>query len=263
MSRNMASASDKIEEMDRQVEAEFIEEVRDILSGLEVLIGNLRSNTAPVKESLARIQRDMLNVAVRGSTMDQPLVTIVAHRFGEYVADLTETSPQRLDDMQAFLDQMRHALDGSVPVSTTAAVVRALPTRVLNNFNPADVKITNIEVLLVTSDRSTSRIVERELQACGYRVSTVRSAFQALEMAVRTRPDLIVISGVLDELSGVDLATAFATMPSTRDLKVAMLTSYGWGHPSLNELPARVPVIRKGTGFGDDLAEALARLQIT
>lgn len=259
----MASASDKIEEMDRQVEAEFIEEVRDILSGLEVMIGNLRSNTAPVKESLARIQRDMLNVAVRGSTMDQPLVTIVAHRFGEYVADLTELTPQRLDDMQAFLDRMRHALDGSVPASTTAAVVRALPTRVLNNFNPADVKITNIEVLLVTSDRSTSRIVERELQACGYRVSTVRSAFQALEMAVRTRPDLVVISGVLDELSGVDLATAFATMPSTRDLKVAMLTSYGWGHSSLNELPARVPVIRKGIGFGDDLAEALARLQIT
>ena len=259
----MASASDKIEEMDRQVEAEFIEEVRDILSGLEVLIGNLRSNTAPVKESLARIQRDMLNIAVRGSTMDQPLVTIVAHRFGEYVADLTELTPQRLDDMQAFLDRMRHALDGSVPASTTAAVVRALPTRVLNNFNPADVKITNIEVLLVTSDRSTSRIVERELQACGYRVSTVRSAFQALEMAVRTRPDLVVISGVLDELSGVDLATAFATMPSTRDLKVAMLTSYGWGHASLNELPARVPVIRKGIGFGDDLAEALARLQIT
>jgi hypothetical protein len=52
-------------------------------------------------------------------------------------------------------------------------------------------------------------------------------------------------------------------MPSTRDIKVAMLTSYGWGHPSLHELPARVPVIRKGSGFGDDLAEALARLQIT
>jgi len=58
----MPSSSDKIEEMDRQVEAEFVEEVRDILSGLEVLIGNLRSNSAPVKESLSRLQRDMLNV---------------------------------------------------------------------------------------------------------------------------------------------------------------------------------------------------------
>src|SRR5579871_4019244 len=146
----MPNASDQIEEMDRQVEGEFIEEVRDILSGLEVLIGNLRSNTAPAKESLARIKRDMLNIAVRGSTMDQPLVTVVAHRFGEYVADLTELTPQRLDDMQTFVDQMRQGLDGTVHASTTAAVVRALPTRVLSNFNPADVKVTNIEVLLVT-----------------------------------------------------------------------------------------------------------------
>jgi CheY-like chemotaxis protein len=257
------SSADKVEEMDRQVEAEFVEEVRDIVSGLEVLIGNLRSNGVPAKDGLQRIQRDMLSIAVRGSTMDQPLVTIVAHRFGEYVADLTTISPQQLDDMMAFLDQIRQALDGKLQVSASAAVVRALPTRVANNFNPADVKITNIEVLMVMPDRSTARIVEREMQACGYRISTVRSPFQALEMAVRTKPDLVVISGVLDELSGVDLATAFAAMPATRDVKVAVLTSYGWGHASLQDLPARVPIIRKGASFGDDLAEALQRLQIT
>jgi CheY-like chemotaxis protein len=256
-------ASDKIEEMDRQVEAEFAEEVRDIVAGLEVLIGNMRSKSAPVADGLARIQRDMLNIAVRGSTLDQPLVTIIAHRFGEYVADLTSAGAPQFDDMLTFLDQIRQALDGKVQASDSASVVRTLPARIVGNFNPADVKITNIEVLLVISDRSTARIVEREMQACGYRTSTVKSPFQALEMAVRTKPDLVLISGVLDELSGVDLATAFASMPGTRDIKVAVLTSYGWGHPSLQELPARVPVIRKGSSFGDDLAEALARLHIT
>jgi PleD family two-component response regulator len=256
-------ASDKIEEMDRQVEAEFVEEVRDIVSGLEVLIGNLRSGTVSAKEALPRIQRDMLNIAVRGSTVDQPLVTIVAHRFGEYVADLTSATAQQLDDMMTFLEQLRHALEGKIEASAGASVVRALPARIVGNFNPADVKITDIEVLMVISDRATAHIVGREMQACGYRTSTVRSPFQAIEMAVRTRPDLIIVSGVLDDLSGVDLATAFASMPSTRDLKVAVLTSYGLGHPSLHDLPARVPVIRKGANFGDDLAEALARLQIT
>ena len=259
----MPSSGDKIEEMDRQVEAEFVEEVREIVDGLEVLIGNMRSKSAPMAESLQRIQRDMVNVAIRGSTVDQPLVTIVAHRLGEYVAELTEADSRQLDDMIAFLDQIRQALDGKVSSSASASIVRALPVRVIGNFNPADVKITNIEVLLVVPDRATSRIVEREMQACGYRTSTVRSPFQALETAVRTKPDLVVISGQLEDLSGVDLATAFASMPSTRGIKVAVLTSHGWGHPSLQELPARVPVIRKGGSFGDDLAEALARLQIT
>ena len=259
----MSSMTEKIEEMDRQVEAEFVEEVRDIVSGLEVLIGNLRSDSIVAKDALPRIQREIFTIAARGSTVDQPLLTVVAHRFGEYLADLAEASPKQLDDMVAFIDQIRQVLDGKLQAADSAAIVRTLPTRVIHDFNPADVAINNVEVMLVISDRSTSRIVERELQACGYRVSNVRSPFLALEMVVRTRPDLVVISGVLDELSGVDLASALAAMPTTRHVKVAVLTSYDLSHHTLQDLPARVPLIRKGSSFGDDLAEALARLKIT
>jgi hypothetical protein len=41
------------------------------------------------------------------------------------------------------------------------------------------------------------------------------------------------------------------------------LTSYGWGHPSLDDLPVRVAILRKGPEFGGDLAEFLARFRIT
>ena len=78
----MSNTGDTIEQMDRQIESEFLDEVRDILNGIDVLIGNLRSRSVPVAETLARIRRDMLNVEIRGSTLDQPLVTIVAHRLG-------------------------------------------------------------------------------------------------------------------------------------------------------------------------------------
>lgn len=256
--------TDNVAQMDLQIESEFMEEVRDILDSTDVLIGNLRSKSTPAAEGLAQIRRDMLNVEMRGSTLDQPLVTIVAHRLSEYLADLKDTiEPTQLDDILAFIDNIRRAMEGKVEVSASAKVVRALPSRVANTFNPADVKISNVEVLLVVGDKATSRIVERELAACGYRSSTVRSPFQAIEMAVRTQPDLVIVSGVLDDLSGVDLANAFTAMPTTRDLPVAILTSYSWGHHSLENLPSRVPIIRKGPNFGDDLAEAFARLRIT
>ncbi len=261
----MNRSGDSIEQMDRQIEAEFLDEVRDILAGIDVLIGNLRSRVVPVGEALARIRRDMLNVEIRGSTLDQPLVTIVAHRLSEYLADLKEVDAGQLDDVQTFVDQIRQALEGKVDSSTTgsAKVVRALPARRVAEFNPADVKVTDVEVMLVVPDKAMSRIVERELAACGYRVSNVHSPFQALEMAVRTRPDMVIVSGVLGDLSGVDIACALSSMPTTRNLPVAILTSYSWGHPSLQDLPSRVPVIRKGPNFGDDLAEALSRLHIT
>lgn len=259
------SSADSIEQMDRQIESEFLEEVRDILNGIDVLIGNLRSRTMKAADGLPRIRRDMLNVAIRGSTLDQPLVTIIAHRLGEYMSDLKEVDAPQLDDIQAFVDQIREALEGKVGTSatTSAQLVRALPARRVAEFNPADVKITNVEIMLVVPDKAMSRIVERELAACGYRVSNIRSPFQAFEMAIRTRPDMVIVSAVLDELSGIDLANALSGMPATRNLPVAVLTSFSWGHPSLQDLPSRVPLIRKGPNFGDDLAEALSRLHIT
>ena len=259
----MASKRDDIEQMDQQIEAEFAEEVRDILSSIEVLLGNMRSHSVSAAEGLARIRREMLNVEIRGSSVDQPLVTIVAHRLGEYLSDHKELTDHDLDDVQAFIDQIRHALEGRIEASASAKVVRDLPARKMATFNPADVKVTNVEVLLVIPDKAMSRIVERELAACGYRTSNVHSPFQALETAVRIKPDLVIVSGVLEDLSGVDLAAAFSAMPSTRTLPVAQLSSFPWGHPSLQDLPPRVPLIRKGPSFGDDLAEALARLNIT
>lgn len=255
--------SDNVADMDKQIEAEFVEEVRDILDTTDVLIGNLRSHTVPDGDGLAQIRRDMLNMELRGSTLDQPLVTIVAHRLGEYVADLKTLGPAQLDDIQAFIDNIRRILDGKVEAAASAKVVRALPARKGADFNPAEVKVSNVEILLVIPDKSTNRIVERELAACGYRLSNVRSPFQAFEVAVRTKPDMIVVSGVLDDLTGVDLASAFTAMPTTKDIPIAILTSYSWGHPSLENLPARVPIIRKGPQFGEDLAEALSRLHIT
>ena len=201
-----------VEEMDLRVEAEFVEEVRDILDSLDVLIGNLRSKTVTAEDGIAQIRRDMLNVEMRGSSLDQPLIVIVSHRLVEYVGDLKTIDAPKLDDIQAFVDQIRSILDGKVDVTASAKVVRALPARKASEFNPADVKITNVEVLLVIPDKSTLRIVDRELVACGYRTSNVQSAFQAIELAVRTQPDLIIVSGVLGELSGIDLANAFSAI---------------------------------------------------
>ena len=59
-------------------------------------------------------------------------------------------------------------------------------------------------------------------------------------------------------LSGIDLATALATMPDTRNTPVAVLTSLDDDSTDLNLLPKSVPVIHRGDRFGDDLAKALS-----
>lgn len=103
----------------------------------------------------------------------------------------------------------------------------------------------------------TTKIVEKELKARGYRVNNVENPFEALEYAVRTKPDMIIASSVLSGLSGVDLACALMSMPVTRDIPFILFTSFDRAHASLAALPEKVSIVGKGNMFSEDLAEAL------
>ena len=79
-------------------------------------------------------------------------------------------------------------------------------------------------------------------------------------MILRTKPDLVVVSAVMPDLGGIDLAIGLAAMPETRNVSIAVLTSLDKDNELLQLLPKKVPIIRKGASFGDDLANALDML---
>ena len=73
---------------------------------------------------------------------------------------------------------------------------------------------------------------------------------------------MIISSGVLDEMSGVDLASALAAIQSTEAIPFALLTSSNPGDTALKRLPDTVAVMKKGNDFSDDFATALERFGI-
>lgn len=186
------------------------------------------------------------------------LLGIVAARFEDYLNALDQVADWSASGVNAFIDTMRSVIDGGITEdSDPSMIVRGLPARP-RVLGVDDNDILDVEVILVMEHNAQTGIVERELQACGYRTSIVISPFEAFEHAVRTRPDMVIVSAVLPGLSGIDLATALATMPETRNTPVAVLTSLDDDNENLNLLPKSVPVIRKGDSFGEDLATALS-----
>ena len=247
--------------LDERIQQEFVDEARDVLNELDVMIGNVRSHAVTEADALGQIRRHCHNLLAGSRAVNLPAVEMVVHRLEDYVTDLNELPGPQLDDVQTFLDKLRAALAGEVAVGEISHVVRQLPAR--KTFDTGDIELLDIEVMLINPQRTAARFVERELQACGYRVINARSSFEAIALAVRGQPDMIICSAVLDELTGIDLACAFSAMPTTDEIPFALLTSFGWGHPSLARLPNRVAILRVGTHFGDDLAEALSRFKIT
>jgi PleD family two-component response regulator len=193
------------------------------------------------------------------SSVDKPLFDLLLRRLENYLNGLEAPTGDQVSDIETFLDVMHGVLDGEIAGEVNEAeFFRSLPVQ-----RPADLedfRALDLEILIVDTNKTGARIVQRELMNCGYRVSLASRSFEALELAIRTRPDMIVASGVLDEMSGVDLGSALAVIQSTESIPFALLTSSN--DASLKRLPEKAIIIKKGGGFSDDFADALERFGI-
>ncbi len=258
-STNSAALDAREDDVDRELEQEFKDEALDAVSNLTLVVHAVMDGQVSGADALTRIRREISTLRMRGRSVKLPALTVVASRLEDYVFELKDLDAQHLSGLQAFLDQMSRVLDGTE--ADTADIIRALPAN--PTFDPSEVTISNIEILLVEPQRTTAHIVSRELKACGYRVTVVNGPFEALELVTRIKPDMVVASAILGDISGIDLGCALAAMPTTRHIPFALLTSFGRENASLDELPARAAILHKGARFGEDLAEALSRLGIT
>lgn len=243
--------------------AEFVDSSQDILHNLEKLLGDITAGVVSEQLAFDDIFRAVHNIKGSAATFGYPLMGVIAHRLEDYIADYGEVRRDQVNDIQAFIDRMQDALgnERGEQIANAGEIVRSLPVKA--SFNPRDVVKINVEILLIMPKGAAARFVERELCACGYRVTNLPAPFMAFEMAVLTRPNLVIAAALLPELDGIDLACAFQAMPTTQNIPFGLITSLAPTDDRLKALPKNVPLIRKGSDFSEDLAQALNVLGIT
>ena len=230
--------------------SEFVDETAETLRTL--------SNDLSECSEIEAIRRFAFEIVGQAHNFDMCLLESVAQRLGNFLSAVVAVTPTLVLDIRAHLDVMTDIVDRRIPDDADpAALVRRLPARPYG-FDVAGVDVQDLEVMLVMLHNAQTRFIEREMQACGYRVTIVTSTITALQEIVRTKPNIAIISAVMPGLSGVDLAIAITAMPETRNTPVALITSLDTSDPVLQLIPKNVPIIHKSHRFGDDLAAALS-----
>lgn len=239
---------------------ELVDEANDILNDFDLTLSKLRPGVDAAID-LRRLLGGLAALRVQIRFFDRPLIDITLHRLCDYLDDLSTPTETQIADLATYSSRLHDLLDGGSTGDDAAELARSLPARRPKEME--NVAQMDIEIMLVEPNKTAAKLVSRELRACGYRVTTVQDSIDALTYAVRTKPDMIIASAVLDAISGIDLACALGAMSTTRKIPFAVLTSYDRGHKALAELPGTVAVLKKGAQFGDDLADALSRFGIT
>ena len=243
---------------------EFLVDVRERLEAIEEALGSGGGggSAGADAEALVTIRREVHNLKGMGGCFGFPVISLIAHRLEDYIAELDALDPRQAADATVFVDRLQDIVEaGRDPDDSQArTLVRGLPAHPGAQSGSAQTR--DVEILLVSPSRAVSQIALRTLRSLGYRVTTARSAWEALELAVRARPDLIITSAVMAGVSGIDLSRAFTAMAVTEDLPIAVLTSFDEDHPELRQLPSDVAVIRLDKSFEEDLAEVITSFSL-
>lgn len=231
-------------------------QARDAVSFFEMLIENACADMANAAEAVDLMQAEAGTLRRHYSLSEHPLIGILVRRLSSFLSSIDQPTKSHIDDLQTYVDVLRGVLDGEIDFETDQAeFARSLPV-----FAPLDVEGVDdcrLEVILADPHRAAAKFIERMLAKRGMHVTVVHHAFEALELALRTKPDLVISSGLLDVIAGADLARMLRALPQVGDMPVMLVTSLDPSHRSLQGLPPRVSIIHKNDTFSQSLDNAL------
>ncbi len=81
------------------------------------------------------------------------------------------------------------------------------------------------KILIVDDDVETLRLVGLMLQREGYEIASASNGAQALSMAQREMPDLIVLDVMMPDMDGYQVTSSLRQMPGTALTPILMFTA--------------------------------------
>lgn len=81
------------------------------------------------------------------------------------------------------------------------------------------------KIMIVEDDMSLREIYSIRLTAEGYEVISAGDGEEALAVAVREKPDLIISDVMMPKISGFDMLDILRSTPEIKDIKVIMMTA--------------------------------------
>lgn len=82
-----------------------------------------------------------------------------------------------------------------------------------------------VKILLVEDDSNLREIYGARLEAEGYEIVSASDGEEALAIAVRERPNLIISDVMMPKISGFDMLDILRSTPETKDVKVIVMTA--------------------------------------
>lgn len=247
-----------------ELAADFLDSLRDRLDKLEEFRNAAAKRPDQAADAFHNFRREVHSLKGSAGSVGFPTISMLCHQFEDYLSRVPTEDFSGDLSISAYVDVLDEILnDRTEPDPGEAmALLRSLPrspqtekARRLSTQPEPD-----LEGLVVVKSSPIRHKIRDDLSRMGFKVSTMISGMEAVYRAVHVQPEVIIVSGTVDQMDGFDLVRALKSMHATRNLGVIALTSHGPDHPDVLSLQGVVPVIHLGQDLSLQLTSALTEL---
>lgn len=239
-----------------QLTREFLEDASERMTLLTALFEEAIHDKNVATENLHAFRRELHTLKGQGGSFGFPSVSIIAHRFEDFLLDFEDGDDWGLGSVQKYLDILDRIIqEGQEPSpKEVKEYLKSLPA----SITAPDSRIT---VLWVCSARVIRHKVRRDLESFGFSVISMNDPFDAMRYLCKATPEFLISSATLDGISGFELIRVVSELEQTRHIPSILVTSLKPGHAQIEQMPKHVPVVRLTPNIGNDLALALSSLE--
>lgn len=116
------------------------------------------------------------------------------------------------------------------------------------------------KILFADDDILLGDAVSHELESCGHQVTIADNGFNVLSVALRVRPDIIVLDNLMPGLTGREVMPILKRDLRTRTIPVLLLTSQTSKHDRLHAFGAEVADYMAKPFSPEDLVDRVSML---
>lgn len=132
--------------------------------------------------------------------------------------------------------------------------------RTISALDIAGGTMTSQSILVIEDFQAWARLVRKLLVSCGYSVYLAANCAEALELAIATRPDCLLLDFNLPDGDAVSLCASLRENPVTARIPVVIITGDTERRASAMELCRAAAFLEKGPHWVRELPETLARV---
>lgn len=234
------------------IRQDFIDNTRDKLDVVDDEIEALRTGSDQPEQHILEIKRIIHSIKGGGGSFGFPTISKVAHGLEDYLETSGDISTVVADDLQVFVNTLTDILMAREEPDPELAhmMLRSLPT----GRRQSGVRALDKGSAMMLMPRGVQRkIISQELAQLGYKVSILDNPIAAIDMALTLKPDYVIVTQVLERMTGMEMAWALQMFQATRNVKVAVVTADDISNDMLESLPPHTTLIKKGPRFSLEL----------